>query len=305
MRSGVTLALALAGTLTLVGTASPAHADDPQPPAATPKQDLADADAAYANIDLEGAGKLARHALDQRGLTHEELVRGYRMLARVDAVLDRSDESRAAFVMLLTLSPDERDDKNLPPKMSDRMAEARGVLSAFATRPGIEATAALRQREAGAVRVALHDPTHIARHIVVRYRWGADGTFVGRSSAAADTLSVEVPAPPPGVSRFDFYSQALDDHDSIVFESGTPDAPKTTSLALVEVVAPPPRVLFPPSPPPHETLQRSVFVSPVFWAIAAGAVVVGGVILFAATRPGSANAVSLSPSLDCGGVRCN
>jgi hypothetical protein len=306
MRSGVTLAFALTGTLSLAGGSRVAYADDPPPsvPAATPKHDLDLAETAYANVDFEGASNFARHALGQRGLTQDELVRGYRMLARVDAVLDRSDESRAAFVMLLTLSPDEKDDKNLPPKMTDRLAEARGVVSGFAVRPGIEVTAALRQREGGAVRVALHDPTHIAHHVVVSYRWTGDGSFVTRTRDAADTLSVDVPPPPPGASRFDFYAEGLDDHDSIVFESGTPDGPRTTSLALVEIVPPPPRIT-PLPPPSHETPNRGVFASPVFWAIAAGAVVAGGVILFAATRPGSATSVSLSPSLDCGGVRCN
>jgi hypothetical protein len=307
MRSGVTLAVALSGLVMLVGAPSSALAQNPPPAAvaATAKHDLDEADAAYEHVDFEGAGKLAQRALDRRGLTHEELVRGYRMLARVDAVLDRDDESRAAFVMLLTLSPDEKGDKNLPPKMTDRLAEARGVVSAFPVRPGIETTATLRRREGGAVRVSLRDPTHLVRHVRVAYRWSDEGAFATSSRDAAESISVEIPAPPAGASRFDFYADALDDHDSVVFENGTPATPITTSLALVDIAPqPPPRVL-PLFPPPRESTSRSVFASPVFWAVAAGVVVAGGVILFAATRPGSASSVSLSPSLDCGGVRCN
>jgi hypothetical protein len=305
MRSGVTLALALSGTLTLAVASTIAQADDPPTTVASAKHDLDEADNAYANVDFEGASKFARLALDRRSLTHDELVRGYRMIARTAAVLDRADESRAAYVMLLTLSPDEKDDKNLPPKMTDRLAEARGVISGYAVRPGLDATAALRQREAGAIRVVLHDPAHVTRHVVVAYRWTGEGAFVSQTSAAVDTLAVVVAPPPPGVSRFDFYAQALDDHDSVLFESGTSDAPRTTSLALVEIAPPPPRVIPPPPPTPHEATHRSVFASPVFWVIATGAVVVGGVVLFAATRSGSPTSVSLSPSLECGGVRCN
>ena len=60
MRSGVTLALALSGTLTLAVASTIAQADDPAPTVASAKHDLDDADTAYANVDFEGASKFAR-----------------------------------------------------------------------------------------------------------------------------------------------------------------------------------------------------------------------------------------------------
>jgi hypothetical protein len=286
LRGVVAIALAFA----LLAIALPARA-------AGTATDIEAAETAYANLDYELANKLAAEALTRRGLTHEQLVRAYRVLARTHAVLDHEKEARAAFVWLLTIAPDEKEDPAMPPKVNDRIAEARGVLSGYPSKPGVEIVAALRPHEAGTLRVTARDPTHVVKKIVVAWRWGA-GPWTTVELASGVT-TVDVSAPPVNATRLDFWAQALDDRDDVVLEDGSASAPKSDV---------PPSPVEPPKPPPKRTPEEghpSIFASPIFWAIVGGVVLTAGVVTYAATRPATATSVALSPTFYCGGVRCN
>src|SRR5690242_4384379 len=72
--------------------------------------DLESAEQALVNMDYETANKVAERVAKQRGLTHEQLVRTYRVLALTHAVLDHEAAARDAFQHLLVIDPDYQGD---------------------------------------------------------------------------------------------------------------------------------------------------------------------------------------------------
>ena len=278
------------------------HSSAPPPVAASGnvRQDLDAAERAYVDLEYDKANKLADAVIKQRGLGHDTLVRAYRLLARTHAVLDHDKEARDAFAMLLTYAPDEKDDKNLPPKVTDRQLEARGMLSGYGGKPGLEVLPDLRgrAREASLLRVTTRDPTHIVRRVVVGYRWGASGSFTTAAIASGELVAVDVSAPPSGTSRLDYYAQALDDRDDAVFEIGNPLVPKTAMLDASSFGG------ASSGAGGGGGEHKTIFASPIFWAIAGGIVLGASAGIYAATRPGSSSSATLSPSLMCGGTRC-
>jgi hypothetical protein len=234
--------------------------------AQTPDSDLSAAEQAYVDLDFDRANQLARAIVQRTGLTHDQLVRAYRVLARTYAVLDREDDARAAFVRLLTFAPNEKEDRNLPPRVTMRLMEARGVLSGYSARPGIEVTASVAAGAGGTLRVTTRDPTHVVRRVLAAWRWGSSGPFRRAEIAVGEEVAVPISPPPVGAARFDYWAQALDELDDVDFESGNAEAPRTT--LLLPPVA--------PSARPDRESDRSIVASPVFW-------IVGGVVVAAAS----------------------
>jgi hypothetical protein len=278
-----------------------AHARAAAPPEAA-AQKLDAAEKAYVDLEYEKANKLADAVTKARGLSHEQLVLAYRILARTHAILGHKEEARDAFVALLTYSPDEKEDAGAPPKVTERQLEARGILSGYAAKPGIEVLAHVQNAKPALLRVTTRDPTHVVKRVAVGWRWGGGGPFTTSTVAVGADAAVDVSAPPAGVRRLDYYAQAFDERDDTVFEAGNPDSPRITFEAIPDRSEPPP--LRATTPEKTTTRGGSVFASPVFWAIAGGVVLAGGIGVFAATRTSSPTQTSLSPSLTCGGGRC-
>jgi hypothetical protein len=271
--------------------------------AAGAEQDLAAAEQAYVDMDFDKANTMVEALSRRGGLTHEQLVRTYKLLGRTHAILNHEKEARDAFVLLLTVSPDEREDRNLPPRVVARMQEARGVVSSYAMRPGVEASASLVPGDGGSLRVTTRDPTHVVRQVVVGWRWGAAGPFSTANVAAAETVEQPLSSAPPGAARLDYYAQAIDDRNDVVFEAGSAAAPKT---ALVPVA---PAGGGAGAERTEGGGGKSVFASPVFW-IVTGVVLAGaGTGVYFATRKAKdettpPSASDLSPVLVCGMARC-
>lgn len=278
--------------------------------AQTPELDVVAAEQAYVDLDFDKAVQLAEAVAARGGLTHAELVRTYALLGRAQAVLDHDSEARDAFVKLLTYSPDEKEDRNLPPRVTTRLAEARGVLSGYPSRPGIEVLPTLVASGAGdALRVITRDPTHVVQRLVVGWRWGDAPTFSTASPIPAAEVEVPLPPAPPSATRLDYYASALDDRDNVVFEVGTAAAPKSAFTPSPPVA---PAVLAPlvHSEPPREgAAGRSIVGTPTFWAITAGVVACVGTGAYFALRKAREDALpptsaDLFPTLFCGPTRC-
>ena len=98
--------------------------------------------------------------------------------------------------------------------------------------------------------------------------------------------SVEIPAPPVGGTRIDYYVQAFDDRNNTVMENGSANMPRS---AFVETAA--------EKPPAAES--KSILSSPIFWAVAGAVVVGGGVGTYFALQPSPATTarmpISTSP----------
>jgi hypothetical protein len=290
----------------VVASASAAAA--PQRRDVPAREASADVDAAeqlYAHLEYEEANKVAERASKQRALSHDALVRVYRILAITYAVLDRGEAARDAFIALLAYDPDFQADPNLGPRVSSPFLEARGFWRAQPVRPGLEVAATLRADEPGAVRVVTRDPLHVVKRVVVGTRWGKDGEFVVTALPASPAAPgvADVPPPPAGRARLDYYAQALDDRDDVVFESGNPGTPRS---ALLEATRPS-RLAGSGYARDGGGKRGSIFASPVFWTVAT-VVVAGGAtaVFFAARGKDDPTRATLAPTVSCGlGTRCD
>jgi hypothetical protein len=264
--------------------------------------DVETAEQLYAKLDYEQANAVAERVVKKAGLTHDQLVRAYRVLAVTYAVLDKEEQARDAFLQLLTYDPDYQADPNLGPKVNTPFAEARGSFRSLPSKPGIEVAATV-STGGGNLRVTTRDPTRIVKKVVVGYRWTSSGEYtITQLNQNEAVAAVEVSAAPAGRTRLDFYVQALDDRDNAVLEAGNANVPKS---AFAEAGA---RGGGGGGGGKDDRSEGgSVFSSAGFWWVVAGAAVVGGgTALFFALRPhdppGSA---SLSPVIRCGADRCN
>ncbi len=290
----------------------------PAPPVVPAFADVEAAEQLYGKLEFDDANKVADRVLKQRGLSHDQLVRAYKILATTHAFLDHEDPARDAFILLMTYEPDYQVDPNQGPKVTTPFFEARGFWRSQPTKPGIEVVATVRMQDGGVLRVTTRDPTHIIKKVSVGYRWATSGDYVPSTVSIGNSVQVDLPSPPPGKSRLEYYAQALDDRDDVAFETGNPAAPKS---AVVETQP------TQPPPPPIGTSGSSgnsgssgsreggdkssgggVLSSPVFWVIASAVVVGGAAGAFFVLRGKDTAAptqASLTPLLNCGGTRCN
>lgn len=269
--------------------------------AGNPKADLENAEQLYANLNYEEANKLAAGVSKQHGLTHDQLVRAFRLVALSHAVLDREDPSRDAFIQLLTYDPEYQADPNLGPRVTTPFFEARGFWRGQPIKPGVEATATVKAKEAGTLKITVRDPTHIVKKASAGYRWGGTGEFTLKPVQPGEAVLLDIPEPPGNATRFDYYVQALDDKENVVLEAGTALSPKTV------IVEKPAAAAGPGVAGGGKEKTKSVTSSAAFWGILGGVLVAGGVAaVVIATRPkDEATNVSLSPVLNCGAMKCN
>lgn len=266
--------------------------------AAPPKKEVpADIDSAeqlLTRLDYEGANAAAEKIVKLRGLSHDNLLRAYKVLAITSAVLDNEKDAREAFLQVLIMEPEYQVDQNLGPKVTDPFREARGSFRAMQTKPALEASATV-QTSGGTIRVTTRDPTKLVKKVSVGYRWTSSGEFTVSQVAPGEGISVEVAAAPAGRTRLDFYAQGLDERDSALLEAGNPLVPKSAFAAV----------------DPSGTKGDkgggggSIFGSPVFWVITGVVVAGGATAAFFALRPNDpATHAQLSPVILCGSARC-
>lgn len=268
---------------------------------AAPRADVQTAEQLFAKLDYEQANAVAERVVKKSGLTHDELVRAYRVLAVTYAVLDKEDQARAAFLQLLTYDADYQADPNTGPKVNTPFMEARGSFRSLPSKPGIDVTARI-STGGGNLRVTTRDPTRMVKRVNVGYRWTSSGDYTVTQLNPGETVAaVEVAAAPAGRTRLDFYVQALDERENTVLEAGSPAVPKS---AFAEAGA---------SGGGGEAgaggkggKGGSIFASPVFWVVAGVAAAGAGTAAFFAFRPQDpSTSASLSPVIICGADRCN
>jgi hypothetical protein len=260
--------------------------------------DVETAEQLYARLDYDKANEVAERVVKQRNLSHDQLVRAYRVLAVTYAILDKEEAARDAFLRLLVSDPDYSVDTNLGPKVSTPFVEARGHFRSLPSKPGMEVVANIRS-DGGQLRITMRDPTKVAKKVTIGYRWTSSGDYSVSQIGVGDA-TVEVAPAPQGRTRLDFYATALDERDNAVFEAGNPQVPKSS---FVET-GPRPG----PGPIPGPRAEKgggSIFSSPVFWVIAGAAVAGGGTALFFALRPeDAATKAALTPQIRCGAELC-
>jgi hypothetical protein len=274
--------------------AAPKKQDKEPPP--LPPADVDTAEQLYARLDFEMANNVAERVVKKNGLSHQDLVRIYRVLAITYAVLDKEEQSRDAFQQLLAYDPDFQVDANLGPKVSGPFQEARGYWRSLPAKPGVEAQIAIRVGEAGVIRVTTRDPSKMVKKISVGQRWSSSGDYQTSAINVGEGVQVEVPAPPAGKTRLDYYVQALDERDDVVIEAGTPQVPKT-AFAEAKGYA---------DNTKKEKPSGGFLGSTTFWIIT-GAVVVaaGGATAGYFALQKAPTSSSFAPQVRCAGEPCN
>ncbi|HEU4538087.1 MAG TPA: hypothetical protein VFS00_28395 [Polyangiaceae bacterium] len=270
------------------------------PPEARPDE-LEAAEQAYANLDYAAANAAAERLARQGNLAHDQLVRTTRLLALTHAALDRPAAARDAFVALLAYDPGFQLDAKLGPRFHDPYFEAKGFWKAQSVKPGLEAGAQLRGRSSGFINVTLRDPTHLAQRVQVAYRWAPARGFATQTLEAGEG-QLDVPAPPEGSTRLDYYAQALNGRGDVVFQAGSAAAPKTSLLVDLGGGR---------GAPVDRRGEGEggggLLSKPLFWVVTAAVVAggaVGGYFLFADQNGDKGAGGRWAPALNCGGTAC-
>jgi len=299
-------ALFLATTLTMTtlsspGLAAPTKGGKSGKPVATGAAAQVDVDTVeqlYQRLEYEQANATAQALLKRRGLSHDELVRTYRVLAVTYAVLDKETEAKETFVKLLAVDPTYEADPNLGPRVSEPFLEARGFFRAQGQKPGLTVEPQVRT-DGGAIRVIAKGPPRFVRRIVVSYRWGTSGAM-NTSTIPSSEGAVDVIKAPAGATRLDYYVLAQDENENAVMVRGSKEAP----ISVFSEAAP-------RSGGPADTDKpkegRSVFASPWFW-IVSGVVVAGGAAtayyFLGPAKIGEPTEATFRPVLLCGTGPC-
>jgi len=255
------------------GALTGAHAPmGPIPPQADPGTDLAVAEKFYSDLDYDRANLVAARVAAGKGLSH-------------------SDQAREEFIEILTYSADFQVDPNLGPRVTAPFLEARGYWRAQPEKPGIEVTATVHADGPGTLRVVTRDPTHILKSGTVGFRWGTSVPYqtLPLTISGGEGMVIDVPERPANIARLDYYAQAVDERGNTVMEVGNATAPKS---AVVDVDKP---VIVAAKPE-----GRSIFASPIFWAVT-GAVVAGAAVTtYLVTRPRTPTGANLTGAAGCG-----
>ncbi len=297
-------ALFLAASLVTTSSLEPARAAPPKagksrPGAAAPPADVETAEQLYQKLEYEQANATCLAVLKRRGLSHDELVRTYRILAVTYAVIDNQELAKETFIKLLAVEPTYEADPNLGPRVSDPFLEARGYFRAQNQKPGLTVEPQIRT-DGGTIRVIALGPPRFVRRVVVSYRWGTSGAMNERIVPAAEG-NVDVIKAPAGANRLDYFVSAQDENENAVMVRGSKDAP----ISVFAEAAP--KGASSASGAGKAEQGRSIFVSPLFW-ILTGVVVAGGAVtayyFLGPAKVAEATSVSLRPVLECGGGAC-
>jgi hypothetical protein len=288
-------------------SAAPASAAPPKgasktsktaPAAPTVPDDVDSMESLFQKLEYEQANAAAQAVLKRHGLSHDELVRTYRVLAVTYAILDKEDLAKETFIKLLAVDPSYEVDPNLGPRVGDPFLEARGYFRQQGQKPGLTVDPKVRT-DGGVIRVQAKGPPRLVKHVQVGWRWGSSGAMT-ESHVPSSEGSVEIAKAPAGATRLDYFVLALDENDNAVMSKGSKDAPvsvfaEATPKGGTAAVG-------------GEKEGRSIFASPWFW-IVTGVVVAGGAVtgyyVLGPARVDAPTSVTVRPTLQCGQSACN
>ena len=258
MRARVQALLAAA----LLWPAAPAAAQDA----------LADAEAAYLDVDFERTLSEAQGAIESGELGPTELARAYELLGVSAAALGDADTARDCFLRMLSIDEERQLDDTVPPRLRAPFMEARGELTARADRLGVEVVIA---RAYSALRVTLTDPFEMIQGIRVHVRVeGGDGewTIIEEDYEAEIMASYSRAA---SADRLEYWLEVLDPPGNRIAVVGSEFEPEVVGR---------------PAPAPAAGAPGggaagggggggpSIVEEPAFWIVLGSVVVVGAAI---------------------------
>lgn len=265
--------------------AAPSRAEAKASPDTSSLELLETSEEFYGKLNYEDANKNAKAAIHGGGLTHEQLVRAYRVLAMTHAVLDHEGEATDAFVQLLGCDPSYTVDADLGPRISGPFGSARTFWRAQGYQPTMNVKVQTSKNRTGTMQVVVRLPSRVVKRVMVGQRWGGSGSFTTSQLTALES-TFDILAAPAAGTRFDHYVQALDAYGNVVLEAGSPALPRT--------------VLFEGD---SSGGGKSIWSSP--WLYVGGGLILGGAAAaYVLSRPQDPTKSSLSPSLTCGDGPC-
>ena len=182
---------------------------------------LAEAEAAYQEIDYERTQERASAALRDGGLSKRQLVRTYELLGIAEAAAGDSDASRDAYVRMLAIDPDAQVDADLSPRFREPFMEARGYWSSRRAQLDVEVRF---DRARGALRVLLSDPVGMASQIRVLSRLPGTIEYAEARRPANESVRFEVDGA-VGTGAIEYLLRVEDEHGNTLIERGTEEEP--------------------------------------------------------------------------------
>lgn len=257
-----------------------AYAEPPAPDTAALRgvDHLVAAEKLYGELDFSGAARAAEAALAGGGLSKEQVVRSYRLLAIARSALDDASGARAAFVTLLGVEPAFVVDANLGPRVTSPFEEAKAFWATQQGRPTLAASASAKPGGPGVIRISVRNPLGFFKDVRAGHRLRGTQAFTMTSVPPGDT-SIPIEATQKA-AMLEYFVVGLDAQNNVLAASGTEASPQTLFIDA----PPPPK---PPALPPRRAPEQrnSVFASGWFWGVV-GVVVLGGAAVgYAATRP--------------------
>jgi len=189
---------------------------------------LAEAEAAYAQIDFENALARAQEAVESGRLSSTALARAYELIGISATALEQRDRSRQAFINMLALNPDAQLERSLAPSLRESFMEARGF---WATQTDSLAVSVDFIRERGVLRVTITDPVRIARTVLVNARVEGQATYAESREDAANTVYVSVEGA-DATTRVEYTLQLLDEYGNRLQEIGDEEVPEVLGEAV-------------------------------------------------------------------------
>jgi hypothetical protein len=206
---------------------------------------LAEAERAYSAVDFSQTFERAEAALAEGAHSPRETARLYLLLGISAAALDKEDEARRAFGVVIVLDPDVKLEQSLSPKIRAPYLEARG---AFAGSTRLQAALSV---DSGALAIALSGSLEPVRSVELAVRpKGSLDYRVERFEPAAE-LSF---APPGNPAEVEVALRLVDEHDNSLFEFGSRATPR--SLVLRRATE---RAASAPPAAPQESVNRTPY----------------------------------------------
>jgi len=231
VREGLTrrLSLSIAACLLLAaGTVRAEVVELEEAPEIEAGDPLAQAQAAYSEIDFEGTLRYAREALDRGGYGPRQMLRIFEFVGMAAAALDRVELARDAYTRLLALDPSFQLDEGLSPRFREPFLEARGYWAARTDR--LEARVILA-RARGALRIDTTDPLGMGHSLRVLTRLEGETEYSEAELPMAPQTYVEVPGSSEA-PRVEYVVQILDRHGNRLVELGNEDAPEVVGRPI-------------------------------------------------------------------------
>jgi hypothetical protein len=186
---------------------------------------LAMAEEAYQQVDFDRVYAEAQRSLALGHPNARITARLHVLLGISAAALGKESESRDHFVAALAISPALRLEQTLSPKLRGPYLEARGFWLAHPDRLSVKAAV---DRPSGQLTIWLEDPAHLTQTVRLYLRKDGDASFTQLAFKAR--AIIQIPIPPKLLrSGFEYYSQALDGQNNVVYEQ----ANATAAVALL------------------------------------------------------------------------